>query len=288
MVDVGVFNRNVPVRGLTAEDFEVLDNGVPQVITAVPVEELPLDVTIVLELNDPGTELRDGGGTLWQPAQALNDSKRLAGVLGPSDRLRVLVTTGTSVFQPVALQPSPDALQQGLRIPAPSMLITSRLFDATAAALMVNPTADRRNVVLIFTDGIDGGSVLTETTVRAVAERSEAVCYVARRLTTGEQFQQRNPRQVVNQLELRRMLNPIAPTEIEDIASTTGGSARNPRSDESVASFFEQALGEFRQRYLFSYSPTGVPDPGWHTITVRMKKHTGYKVTARRGYFAGS
>ncbi len=53
-----------------------------------------------------------------------------------------------------------------------------------------------------------------------------------------------------------------------------------------MVTFFQQVLDDFRQRYLFHYTPTGVSDTGWHTITVRLKspRHT---VISRRGYFAG-
>jgi hypothetical protein len=40
-------------------------------------------------------------------------------------------------------------------------------------------------------------------------------------------------------------------------------------------------LQEFRHRYLFSYTPRGVPKGGWHELTVRVKRGT---VKARPGY----
>jgi PhoPQ-activated pathogenicity-related protein len=54
-----------------------------------------------------------------------------------------------------------------------------------------------------------------------------------------------------------------------------------------MVTFFEQVLADFRQRYLVHYTPTGVSEKGWHTITVRLKKPAKYTVTARRGYFGG-
>jgi len=43
-VDVLATSRGVPIEGLTAADFELLDNGVPQVIDAVFAESEALDV----------------------------------------------------------------------------------------------------------------------------------------------------------------------------------------------------------------------------------------------------
>ena len=42
-------------------------------------------------------------------------------------------------------------------------------------------------------------------------------------------------------------------------------------------------LDEFRQRYLVSFSPAGVPADGWHALTVRVKGRT-VDVRARTGY----
>ena len=40
-----------PVTGLKAADFELLDNGVPQEITEVAYERLPIDVTFLLDVS---------------------------------------------------------------------------------------------------------------------------------------------------------------------------------------------------------------------------------------------
>jgi hypothetical protein len=42
-VHVSVRDRNRPVGGLTAADFDVLDNGVRQTITAAAIESVPID-----------------------------------------------------------------------------------------------------------------------------------------------------------------------------------------------------------------------------------------------------
>jgi hypothetical protein len=65
-VDVLVTDRGRPVRGLRAQDFELLDSGVPQQVEFVRDEQLPLAVVLALDgsvsISPEALEhLRDGG-----------------------------------------------------------------------------------------------------------------------------------------------------------------------------------------------------------------------------------
>jgi hypothetical protein len=66
-------------------------------------------------------------------------------------------------------------------------------------------------------------------------------------------------------------------------SDVTGGRTMEIRSTASVRSAFVAILNEFRQRYLISFSPTGVPPTGWHPLTVRVKRRS-LDVKARAGY----
>lgn len=46
---------------------------------------------------------------------------------------------------------------------------------------------------------------------------------------------------------------------------------------------FVEALREFRTRYQLSYTPNGVDRPGWHSLSVRVKR-PGATIKARLGY----
>jgi VWFA-related protein len=162
---------------------------------------------------------------------------------------------------------------------------TAAINDAMAAALLRSTPPDRRHLVMMFTDGIDGTSVVPHALLLEAAKESDAVLHLARRLTEGEQALQRNPRS--SNHDSQTLLWPAEPYLVEDIARATGGTVRHPRDDESMVGQFKQILDEFRQSYILQYRPTGVSATGWHQISVRLKKPGKYDVRARRGYFAG-
>jgi len=281
MVDVAVFDGKTPVTGLTPDDFELLDNGVPQVIAARGFGDVPLDVTVVLEFNDPvGRQSPD-----WPKRQGLSDTRRMAQSLSPSDRLRIIVASSAGPAEIAPLQPARAGIKwqdfkQAELVGYPS----SSILDSTAIALLSPVPADRRALLFLFTDGIDGASILTPAKVLGIARVADAAVYSARRYTTGELWNQAHPKQPVPNAEMRRMLRPVSPTMIDEIVSAAGGRTLHLTERQPVADTFAQVLNDFRQRYVFFYTPTGVSETGWHKISVRLKKPGRYSISARRGY----
>jgi VWFA-related protein len=74
---------------------------------------------------------------------------------------------------------------------------------------------------------------------------------------------------------------------LRNLSELTGGTLFKIESTANLSATFVRILEEFRQRYLVSYIPRGVPKDGWHRLDVRVK---GRKATvkARPGYLAGS
>src|SRR5687768_6453484 len=50
-VDVSVTDRRAIVRGLSASDFEVRDNGIVQQVELASFEQLPLNILLALDLS---------------------------------------------------------------------------------------------------------------------------------------------------------------------------------------------------------------------------------------------
>jgi hypothetical protein len=64
----------------------------------------------------------------------------------------------------------------------------------------------------------------------------------------------------------------------------TGGGVFMPAADTGqLDRRFAEALDNFRQRYVLTYTPQGVEARGWHPVTVKVKGR--HRVRARPGYF---
>jgi tetratricopeptide (TPR) repeat protein len=284
IVDVSVFDGRRPVTGLTAADFEVLDDGVPQSATAVQVETIPLDVTLVLDIAQEAYGLKNGQGIRHDAVQAIRDLPPIVKLLRPVDRIRAIAVRSSAIAEVIPMQP---AATVGARADLTAEVnVSSALADGVTAALVRATPAERRHLVVIFTDGIDTSSAVTQDRLREIALRSDPLLHLARRFTVDELRQQTGGKSPGTLERIR--LWPTPPTVIEDIVRAAGGDVRHAQPGESMVDDVRRVLERFRQSYVLHYQPAGVSDTGWHALTVRVRARESYQIRARRGYFAGA
>jgi len=248
-LDVSVTRGGLPVQGLTASDFALTDNGVSQQVQSVLLDRLPLSVTMVLDTSDSVA-----GDRLSHLVQA---GEGLIAALRPSDRA-ALITFSNIVDERVGMTENMQAILGSLQ----SMRGTgaTALRDAIHLALELQPHDRTRPLVLVFTDGRDTASWLSEDAVVDTARRVGVVVHAIR--VESDQF-------------------------LDRLADSSGGRTWSATSDRQLRELFTRALDEMRARYLLTYTPAGVRAPGWHEIKVRLK--TGRAdVTARPGYFVAA
>jgi VWFA-related protein len=284
-VDVLVTDGRKAVRGLTAPDFEVLDVGVPQRVQLVEVEQLPLNLICVFDTS--GSVAGARLGNLMTAGHALLEG------LQPRDRV-ALLSFASRVRLHAGL--TDDRRQIVAGIDALAANGTTSLRDAAFAGLALREADPGRTVLLLFSDGADTSSWLpaprvldaakrTDVVVYSVALRGQGVIRVIQPLTSGQMLGAgpassalpRNTTTSVTTIDTSKFL--------EDLSDETGGRVVRVDADRDLRATFVSTLAEFRDRYVLTYAPTGVPAGGWHPLTVRLKSKAG-KVTARRGYFA--
>jgi VWFA-related protein len=250
-VDVLVTEDGKPVRGLGANDFEVLDNGVPQRVDLVIFEQLPLNVVFTFDLS--ASIVGERLANLREASHAVVDG------LKKGDQA-ALVTFNTGVSANPGLTGNTALVKAALDRAEPTG--NTSLIDASFAGMMLAESDVGRGLVIVFSDGLDTSSWLPPKSVIEVAKRSDAVVYaVSSGLARKAAF-------------------------LEDLAEQTGGRLFKIESTRALSAVFLEVLDEFRQRYLVGYSPSGVSQQGWHELTVRVKNRRAV-VQARPGYVAG-
>ena len=262
-VDASVQREGRPVAGLRAADFELLDNGVPQEITDVAYEKLPIDVTLLLDVSASVT-----GPVLNELRRALREVRA---DLGPADRMR-LVTFNMSIRRQVDFGQPAAAIDE--TIASLRGAGSSAVFDALAVALTSAEVPGRRRLIVLFTDGQDNISISDPDTLLEVGKRSTATAAIILSSESGSR-----------PASLLRTTPALATVDAfsRRIADETGGIVTAVRSGESLPSKFRRMIQDFRSSYVLYFTPRGVDRAGVHTLEVRVRR-PGLEVRARRGY----
>jgi len=266
-VSVSVKRGNAVVANLTATDFMVTDNGVPQSVEAVSIESVPIDVTLFLDTS---------GSTSGKLDEMRQDVQSILQLLRSGDRFRLL-TIGDTVEMPVAWVPA------GTRVPVAIAPVggISLIRDALMLSLAHHPEPGRRHLIVGMTDRRDCGSVVSSALLLDVAGRSEAVMHLVDYSGSGGDLRYRV-----------RGCSPQATQEGEELiaraAERTGGEVHRQSRffrASSVARAFRAVFSDFRQSYVLRYSPNGVPASGWHPIVVAVPSVKDATIRARQGYY---
>jgi Ca-activated chloride channel family protein len=262
-LDVTVLRDGQAVEGLTADNFEVKDDGVRQEVDLVSTEERALHAVLVLDTSSSVS------GRRLEILKAAASS--FIADLGPEDAVSVIPFSHDVYALP---QDPYDHTHLVLAVASLSSGGATALDDAVAAGLMRSATGRGRPMVVVFSDGADRLSWLEPRQVLDAARDLEAVVYgvVA---TNGSGS------------TLTRGRGRAAPAGggdglLQKLADLTGGAViEAERGDLGEA--FRRILATVQSRYVLRYVPSGVKGEGWHTLAVRLKSAKG-EVRVRRGY----
>ncbi len=250
-IDVLVTDNGKPVEGLTASDFEVLDNGVPQVIESASFQEIPASVILILDMSGSVAgrlveHLKKAGFDLLDK---LREGERAA-----------LITFNHAVMLDSTLTSDLQSVRQALDRTQPRSFGKTSLIDASYAGLIHAESKADQPLIIVFSDGLDTSSWLTDEAVLESARRSDAIIYA---VSAGR---------LPDRMFLR------------ELTQISGGFLVEVESTGDLGSVFVDILEEFRQRYLLTYVPREVDKAGWHELEVKVKNHPYDKISARQGY----
>lgn len=264
-VEASVRRDKRPVTGLKISDFELLDNGVPQEISDLTYERLPIDVTVVLDVSASVT-----GPVLDQLRQSV---RQLRSDLASKDRLK-LIAVNMQVRRLANFEAPASAADAAFE--RLSGRGSSAIFDSVAVALVAPSPEGRRHLIVLFSDGQDSSSITDPEVLFDVARRTTPTVTIV--------LASSSPEHMASPFARSPGRPPITVGRLYDqLARETGGTVVTTAPGDSLSSTFRRVLADFRSSYVLYFTPRNVDRQGAHTLQVRVKQE-GAEVRARRGY----
>ncbi len=285
-VTCAVADRNgVPAKNLTADDFELHDNGRLQKIDQLWQEnDLPLTVGLIVDVS--------GSQSAFIDQHRRTAGQFLTQVIRPQDRA-FIVTVGTDVKLLADLTASPEEMRRGLSlmdmfqhagaqfgesceatIPLRGCGGTALWNGVYAAAGQKMRWVHGRKALIILSDGLDTGSPHSlSDTVESVQESATvvyAIKYVDHDLTPAQAG-----------LSSRRAYT----RGLERLTDETGGYTF-PDPQDKLTEIFSKIEQDLRSQYVLGFTPPPEARDGrFHKLEVKMTR-PDLSVRARVGYYA--
>jgi VWFA-related protein len=269
-VDVLVERDGHPVAGLTATDFHVRDNGVPQTVTSAKAMG---HVALGVAMDASGSM---SGERLDLAAAAL---EALLGGLVAGDSYDAVAFATQVRLLGASDQDNGPSPADALRSVQPRG--RTALIDAAYAAVVLSDRAAGPKLVAVMTDGRNNFSWLSARQLIDTARRHESVIYpVAVGFPEGTKYRGPGAKVTFGEFWDSRVL-------LQTIAKDTGGRLIEADWTSDLPAVFKGILEEYRQRYVLTFTPEGVGlKDGWHELDVRLRRGPRAAIHARRGYWA--
>jgi len=290
-VDVAVMdNKGHFIPGIPSGNFRVLEDSVPQKVSAVNPGEAPMTIAMVIEFSNKFQRLYSMN---W--FQTLQLAWGFASTLKPQDYVAVVAydmrpeiltdfTTDRSKTQ--------EALHR-LTIPAFS---EANLYDA------LTDTADRmselegRKAILLLSTGIDTFSKITYDQARKKLQEAAVPVYIVSLMQAQREMMDAYTGPIA------RMDFLQADNAMRTFAKETGGQAYFPRFEGEYGTIFQSIHEALRSQYVLTYVPTNkTHDGSYRKIKVELVnpatnqplavkdekgKPVKYTIVAKSGYRA--
>jgi VWFA-related protein len=247
---------------LVAEDFEVLEDGVPQNLSYFTTGSTPVKVLLLLDKSSSIHRSVDG-----IKDAALEFLRRLR----PGDEAAVAFFNQDVQFV-TPFTDDRDTLLRGVRMLRAGGV--TALYDAVNRSLEKLSEIEGRTAILVFSDGADswpaeGGSEAIADDVYEKGRLSEASIY-----TVG--FQGATP-----------VGYGISRGFLKRLAEESGGRAYFPKGIKELTRAFAQIQAELHSQYRLAYVPKNHRmDGSWRSVEVRIKGTTHLHARTRKGYYA--
>lgn len=256
--------RGTPILGLTADDFEIVEDGQPQTLKFFaggdPSSAPPLHLGFMID--NSGSMVHDIRNVRTAAIKFLNSVKNIVDVTLTDFDTEVRVARfGPGDF---------PRLIERIRSRAPEGY--TALYDALGVYLNGASALTGDKILVLYTDGGDTRSAITQSELLDLLKVSDVTVY-----SIGYLQHQGGGRHEQQQVLTR-------------FASTTGGQAFFPTSVKELDKMYEKILGEIAGRYSLGFvSRNPAMDGQWRDVEIRLADRPelkNVKVRTRAGYYA--
>jgi len=268
--------RGRRVLELAQQDFEILDQTIPQEIVTFARGDVPFTAVLLLDgsVSMKGERLKT----------VLRGARRFVDDMRPLDEAKLIVFSD----RPLRITPfvAGGASLAGA-LARTSATGGTAILDHLHMALLLLEARQGRRVVILLTDGWDLNSVLTPPQVGRIARRSQAIIYWVRlkrdEPTGGVAL--RDPGRLIplsswhDQETSHRIYK-----QLEGIVRASGGRIVSISWISEVGDTFREILAELREQYALGYYPQPRRNDGsWRKVRVLLPRH-GLNLRTREGY----
>ena len=278
-----VDGRGHPVPGLSAQDFEIREDGDLQQISLVHDTESSFNLVLLLDCST---------STLVDRNAVLEAARRFVMTARAADQVAIYVLSDSYLQVVSPLTSDHGALMRAIeRIPRLSG--GTPLYDAIALSY-AQELARRhweRNAIIVISDGMDNdllprrnrsvpSTIPFDSLLRAAAEINGAIYPI---FLEPEEF---GVRVEQRWKERQRQFTDRARERMRMLAETTGGRLFPARSILELEDVYAQVAEELRSVYTLGYYPSDQDFDGkWRSIRVGIGRTSG-RVRTRPGYYA--
>jgi VWFA-related protein len=239
------------VKGLTRDQFRIVDAGEPQRITSFEPTGTALELVLAVDVSG---SMADAMGHVKQAVRAFMEA------LGPKDQV-TLVAFNDAMFTLARRESNPAARTRAVERLSPWG--STALYDVIVRSLDILSRHPGRRALVLFSDGDDQASQASFQDVERLVREGDATLFM---VGLG-----------------RGATNSELKDKMEQLALASGGRALFVNRSDQLGESFAAIVEELSNQYMLGFEPKR--DGKWHTIEVQVP-NTRYRVRARQGYQA--
>ncbi len=265
-------DRHLP--GLGRQDFQVVEDGVPQALTFFAATQVPLDVALLIDVS---SSMREKLPLVQQAAdrflKTLREGDR-GEVVAFNSQTRVLEAFTSDV--PRLQAAVHQAVARGGTALYTALYITLDQFMKAKAS-----SADvRRPAIILLTDGQDTASLIQFDDVLERARRAGVAIFTISVVSPSE------AKTLEEDGGGRRFLSD-SDYSLKTLAKETGGRSFFPLQLSELEGVYGSVASELSTQYALGYVSQSRPaDGGYHKVLVRVLTRPDAHLRTRTGYYS--